>query len=172
MITENEIFPIGKIIKSRGIGGEMIFACSSDIFENEDFTYIILEIDGIFVPFFIDEYTVSSAETVFVKLDGINTQNHAKSFAEKTIYVPKKYLQKVKTDEIGLEYFIDFQIYDKINGLLGKISNIDQTTANILMVVQAENREILIPFVESYIVDIDHDTKEIFVDLPQGLIEL
>ncbi|MCL2596821.1 MAG: ribosome maturation factor RimM [Paludibacter sp.] len=172
MITENEILPIGKIIKSHKTGGEMIFAFFADIFDNKDFTYYILDIDGIFVPFFIDEYKINSAQTAWVKIDGINNQKEAKYFVGKTLYAPIKFLKKVNTDKIGFEYFNDFEIYDKSYGFLGKVIDIDQTTANILLIIQTDNRELLIPFVESYIIDIDHNTKEIFVNLPQGLIDL
>jgi len=172
MITENQIFPIGKILKQRGVRGEILCECPCDIIENQDFKFFILEIDGIYVPFFIDEYRINSAETVFVKLDGIDSENDVKTFIGKKIFAQKKFLKKVKTDEIGLDYFIDFQVIDKTNGLLGKIADIDQTTENILMIVQAENKEILIPFSQSYITDIEHDTKTIFLDLPQGLTEL
>ncbi|MCL1868095.1 MAG: ribosome maturation factor RimM [Paludibacter sp.] len=172
MITENEIFPIGKILKPHGVRGEILFSYSSDVFENEYFKYFILEIDGILVPFFINEYRINSAETAFVKLDGIDSENDAKFLTAKVVFAPKKFLEKVKTENIGLDYFIDFQIIDKKNDFLGKIYDIDQTTANVLMIVQTANDEILIPFSENYIIDIDHNTKKIFVDLPQGLIEL
>jgi len=172
MIKENEIFAIGKIIKALRVGGELLFDCPCEIFDNEYFKYFILDIDGIFVPFFIDEYKIISEKSVIVKIDGIYNQNEAKFLAGKTVFAPIKFLNKVKAEESGIEYFINFQIFDKNYGFLGKIADIDQTTANILMVVQSENREILIPFVESYIIDIDHDTKIINVNLPQGLIEL
>jgi 16S rRNA processing protein RimM len=172
MITENEIFPIGKILKSHGVRGEILLLYSSDVFENENFKYFILEIDGIFVPFFIDEYRINSAETAFVKFDGIDSENDAKFLTGKLVFASKKFLEQVKTEDIGLDYFIGFQIIDKKISFSGKISNIDQSTANVLMIVQTENDEILIPFSESYIIEIDHNTKKIFVNLPQGLIEL
>lgn len=172
MITENDIFPIGKIIKSRGVRGEIFFTYSSDIFDNEDFKFFILEIEGIFVPFFIEEYRINSDETAFVKLDGIDNENYANQLTGKQIFAPKKFLKKVKTENIGLDYFIDFQIIDKTTGFIGTIADIDQSTVNVLMIVQRENNEILIPFSDNYILDIDHNTKKIFMNLPNGILDL
>ncbi|GHV46584.1 ribosome maturation factor RimM [Bacteroidia bacterium] len=172
MISEKEIFPIGKTLKSHGVKGEILISFSSDIFENEDFKFLILEIDGIFVPFFIDECHIRSSETAFVKLEGINSEKAARELMGKQVFAPKKYLEKVKTNEIGFDYFIDFQIIDKNNGALGTIMEIDRSTANLLMIIETDDTPLLVPFAESYITDIDHNNKQIFVDLPEGLLDL
>ena len=56
MISLDEIFPIGQINKPHGVNGELSFTFSSDVFDTEEIPYLIMEIEGIPVPFFIDEY--------------------------------------------------------------------------------------------------------------------
>ena len=61
---------------------------------------------------------------------------------------------------------------DAEKGLLGVISEVDQTTENVLFVIPTKNDELLIPAGEEYIEDIDHDKKIIYVRLPEGLLDL
>lgn len=123
-------------------------------------------------PFFIDEYRIHSLETAFVKLDEISDEKAAKELTGKTIFAPKKFLKQIKAAETGIEYFVGFQISDKENGLLGTITEIDQSTANLLMIIENGENQLLVPFSESYIINIDHNTKKIFVNLPEGLFDL
>jgi 16S rRNA processing protein RimM len=172
MITQNEIFPIGKIIKPHGISGEMTFSYTSDVFENDDFTYFVIEIDGIFVPFFIAELRHKASDTAFLKLDGISNEKEVRQLTGKTLYASKRFLEKVKSEEITIDYFVGFQLIDAAHGTVGSITKVDSTTANTLLFVQTASDELLIPFNEDFITDINHKKKIIYVSLPEGLLDL
>ena len=172
MITKSSVFPIGQINKPHGVSGEMSFSFTSDIFDREKIPYFVFEIQGILVPFFLDEYRFKGSETGLMKLDGIKTEAQARSFYGLTIYLPKKFLEKVENTEIELDYFAGFSLVDAEKGLLGVISEVDQTTENVLFVIPTKNDELLIPAGEEYIENIDHDKKIIYVRLPEGLLDL
>ena len=56
MIRKEEVFKIGKIGKPHGVKGEVGLRFSDDVFDRVDAEYLILDIDGILVPFFMEEY--------------------------------------------------------------------------------------------------------------------
>ena len=172
MILKSDIFPIGQISKTHGVNGEMSFSFTSDIFDRDEVPFFIFEIEGILVPFFIDEYRFKGNTTGLLKLDGITTEEQARAFYGLTIYLPKKFLEKVEDTEIELDYFAGFSLVDKEKGLLGVISEVDQTTDNVLFVIPTKDDELLIPAGEEYIEKIDHKKKIIYVRLPEGLLEL
>ena len=172
MILKSSIFPIGQINKPHGINGEMSFLFTTDIFDREDIPYFIFEIQGILVPFFLEEYRFKGSTTGLLKLDGITTEEQAREFYGLTIYLPKSYLEKVEDNEIELDYFAGFSLVDAQKGLLGIISEVDQTTENVLFVIPTEDDELLIPASEEYIQEIDHEKKIIYVKLPEGLLDL
>jgi len=172
MILKTEVFPIGQITKPHGVNGEMSFSFTSDVFDREDVPYFIFELEGILVPFFLEEYRFKGNTTGLIKLDGITTDEEARKFAGLTIYLPKKFLEKVEDAEIELDYFAGFNLIDVNKGLLGKIAEVDQTTENVLFVIPTKNDELLIPAGEEYITEIDHDKKIIYVNLPEGLLDL
>ena len=96
MILKSEVFPIGQIIKPHGVNGEMSFSFTSDIFDREDIPFFIFEIQGILVPFFLVEHRFKGSTTGLVILDGITSDEQAREFANLTIYLPKKFLEKVE----------------------------------------------------------------------------
>jgi 16S rRNA processing protein RimM len=172
MILKTDVIPIGQITKPHGISGEMSFSFTTDIFDREEVPYFIFELEGILVPFFLTEYRFKSNTTALLKLEGIENDEQARNFAGLTVYLPKSYLEKVEDTEIELDYFAGFSLIDAEKGLLGVISEVDQTTENVLFVIPLNDDELLIPAGEEYIEEIDHDKKIIYVKLPEGLLDL
>lgn len=172
MIPISSVFPIGQVIKPHGVHGEMSFSFTSDVFDRVHVPYFIVEMDGILVPFFLKQYRLRSNTTGLLTLDGIDTDEQAREFAGLTVYLPKTYLDKVEDTEIELDYFAGFTLVDAEKGVLGVISEVDQTTENVLFVVRTEQSERLIPASEEYIEKIDHQNKLMYVTLPEGLLDI
>jgi len=172
MILKSDVFPIGQIIKPHGVNGEMSFSFTTDIFDREEVPYFIFDMQGLLVPFFLDEFRFKSNSTGLLKLDGVTTDEQARGFSGLTIFLPKSFLEKVEDTEIELDYFAGFSLVDSEKGLLGVISEVDQTTDNVLFVIPTRDDELLIPAGEEYIEEIDHDKKIIYVNLPEGLLDL
>ncbi len=173
MILKDEVFPIGQVIKPHGVNGEMSFNFTSDVFDTENIEFLIIEIQGILVPFFIEEYRFKSESTGLIKFEGVESDDQARVFSGLTLFVQKKYLDKVEDAETELDYFVGFHLVDEIKGELGLITEVDQTTENALFVIDnGSDNELLIPVGDDYIREIDHENKRILVRLPEGLLEL
>jgi 16S rRNA processing protein RimM len=172
MILKSDVFPIGQIIKPHGVNGEVSFSFTTDIFDREEVPYFIFDMQGLLVPFFLAEFRFKSNSTGLLKLDGVTTDEQARGFSGLTIFLPKSFLEKVEDTEIELDYFAGFSLVDSEKGLLGVISEVDQTTDNVLFVIPTKDDELLIPAGEEYIEEIDHDKKIIYVSLPEGLLDL
>ena len=80
MIKKEEVFKIGVFNKPHGVKGELSFTFTDDIFDRADCEYLICLLDGIMVPFFIEEYRFRSDTTALVKLDRIDTAEQARKF--------------------------------------------------------------------------------------------
>ena len=71
MIKKEEVFKIGQFGKPHGIKGEIALVTNSDVLDNSEDPYIICEIDGILVPFFIEEYRYKTDTVILVKLKNV-----------------------------------------------------------------------------------------------------
>ena len=172
MILHSEVFPAGRINKLRGTRGELVFSANSDLLYNEEIEYFIFEIEGILVPFFIEEIRAGNGNQGTLKFEGIDNENDARMFAGLTFFLPEKFLEHTDASDVELNYFAGFTILDKKAGKAGVIIDIDQSTENALFVVQNGENEILIPITNDFITSIDHKKKIIFTELPDGLLEL
>jgi 16S rRNA processing protein RimM len=172
MIKRDELIKIGQFNKPHGIHGELSMTFTDDVFDRVDAPYFVCEMEGIFVPFFIDEYRFRSEDGALVKLDHISSEEQAKIFTNKEVFFPKKLVPEDEEQDTGSDYYIGFTIVDKNLGEIGKIKEIDDSTANILFVVKYKREEILIPASDEYVCEIDDVEKIILMDIPEGLIDL
>lgn len=173
MINKNEIFPIGKINKPHGIHGEMSFTFTTDVFDTENAEFFIFEIEGIFVPFYIESYRFKTETTALLKLEDVENDERVREFTGLTIYLPIEFQEKIDEAEITMDYFVGFTLQDKTQGEIGTITAIDQTTENVLFVAEnADLKEILIPANDDFILEINHAEKIIYLKIPDGLLEI
>ena len=83
MIKKDEVFKIGVFNKPHGVKGELSFTFTDDIFDRVDGEYLICLLDGILVPFFIEEYRFKSDNVALIKFERIDTNEAASIFTNK-----------------------------------------------------------------------------------------
>jgi len=160
MIKIEDLIKIGQFNKPHGIKGEISFTFANDIFDESECEFLVCEIDGIFVPFVIESYRFKSDTTALIKFKGIETDTQAKLFTNLDAYFPKQYLKEEVSSEItSWDYFIGYTLIDDILGIVGNIANVDETTINVLFVVERTGKEILIPASEDLITEVDVEKK-------------
>ena len=169
MIRQEEVYKIGKLGKAHGIKGEISFLFDDDVFDRVDADYLVLDIDGILVPFFIEEYRFKSDANALMKFEDIDTQERARELTGCDVYFPRALSDD---DEEGLSWaeIVGFGIVDANTGqTAGKIASVDDSTLNILFELE-DGR--LIPASDELITDIDKESKTISIRIPEGLLEL
>ena len=60
MIRKDEVYKIGILNKPHGVKGEVSFTFTDDVFDRVDCDYLICLMDGILVPFYLEEYRFRS----------------------------------------------------------------------------------------------------------------
>jgi 16S rRNA processing protein RimM len=171
MIQREELVKIGQFKKPHGVKGEISFSFTNDSFDTCERPFFICELEGIFVPFLLEEYRFNSASTALVKLKNRDSEAQVALLTNKEVYFPKADIRQNASEEsFTWDYFIGFTLVDKQTGEIGRVSEIDTTTINILFVVRKGEDEIFIPAVNEWIVSIDEEEKKIYMELPEGLL--
>ena len=88
MIREEEVFKIGQFAKPHGIKGELSLVTNSDVLEDAEDPYIVCEMDGILVPFFVEDFRYKTDTVVLVKLEDVNSEEDARMFVGKEVFYP------------------------------------------------------------------------------------
>lgn len=169
MIKSEDVYKIGRIGKTHGVRGEVSFQFDDDIFDRVDAEYLVLDVDGILVPFFMEEYRFRNDTVCLVKFCDIDTQQRASDLTNCDVYFPRA-LANEDEESLSLASLVGFTIVDSSNEeTVGHIAAIDDSTANILF--ELEN-DCLIPANDDLITDIDKEKRQITMNIPQGLLEI
>ncbi len=180
MITVNDIVKIGVFTKPHGLKGEIGAAIISDI-DCERLECIFVDVDGLFVPFFIREWREKSAEIVLLTIEDIDSAETALTFSGKDIYVLKSEISNCRIDGndnqedgfITYDRLVGFHVFDARGMCVGEIERVDDTTDNVLIVITtADGNGCLLPLVEDWIVSIDVENRNLVMDFPDGLLNL
>lgn len=173
MIREEDVFKIGYFAKPHGIKGELSLVSSTDLFDEAQEPYIVCDMDGILVPFFVEDYRYKSDNVILLKLEDVNSEMDARHFVNKEVFYP---LNAVEADDLvgdmTWDSFVGYGVSDEKHGFLGVITGVDESTINVLLRVDYDGEELLIPAAEELIKDVDHIGHLLIVSLPDGLIDL
>ncbi|MBO5251783.1 MAG: 16S rRNA processing protein RimM [Bacteroidaceae bacterium] len=172
MIRKDEVFKIGVFNKPHGVKGELSFTFTDDIFDRVDCEYFVCLLDGIFVPFFIEEYRFRSDTTALVKLERVDTAEAARKFTNVEVYFPVKFAEEDDSEDIPTwNYFVGFKVKDIHHGDLGEIVAVDDSTMNVFFAIeQKDGEELLLPAHEEFMVKIEKKKRLLTVEIPEGLL--
>ena len=169
MIRQEDVYKIGRLGKAHGVKGEVSFQFDDDIFDRVDADYLVLDIDGILVPFFMEEYRFRSDSVCLVKFCNVDTQQRAQELTGCDVFFPRALAEE--GDEMpSLSMLVGFEIVNAANGkTVGRVVAIDDSTANILFEMEDG---MLIPANDDLIEVIDAEQQQIKMNIPQGLLEI
>lgn len=167
-MTEADVYRIGRIGKPHGVTGEMTFVFTDDIFDRSDIDYLLLRVDGLLVPFFIEQYRFRSDTTALLSLEGVDSFDRARELTNCDVFFPRA--QATGDDEPSPASIVGYTIVGDDGKVVGEVTSVDDTTANTLLVV--DDGRLLIPVADEYVKDIDTARRRITMSLPDGLLEL
>ena len=169
MIKKEDVYKIGRLGKAHGVKGEVSFQFDDDIFDTADADYLILDIDGILVPFFMEEYRFRNDSLALIKFCDVDTQQRASELTGCDVYFPRSIADE-RAEGLSLSSLVGFDLIDANgNEKVGTIAAIDDTTQNILFELEDGT---LIPASDDLITDINTQQRQITMQIPEGLLTL
>lgn len=170
IIDQSSFLEIGKITRVHGLKGEFfvpLFSIAEEIPANIVGQIIQIRKNAKICL----ETRVRGARLhkngVIVLLEGIAERQKAESLKGAVLFVSKRPFSSLKGETIYLCEVLNFEVYDKERGTLGKVFAFSDSGAQDLLLVRGTgNRQVEIPFIEEFISRIDFESKKIQVDLP------
>ena len=169
MIKEEEVYRIGRLGKPHGVKGEVTMQVDDDVFDRVDADFLVLRVDGILVPFYMEEYRFHTDATALIKFEDVDTVEQARQLTNCDVYFLRR-LADNDESEYTWTFFVGFELIEVSSGKpVGRIAAVDDSTQNVLF--QLEDGT-LIPAAEELINQIDPQKKQIHMALPEGLLNL
>ena len=107
-----------------------------------------------------------------VQFNGIDSEVKAKELLRKNVYLPLALLPELGEKEFYDHEIIGYQVIDVTDGNIGFATQVIDLSANPLLQIDWNGKEVLVPLFKGLVQRVDRKSKELFVDLPPGLLDL
>jgi 16S rRNA processing protein RimM len=171
MKTE-DCFRIGSILKTKGLKGEMQVYVDFDGADKIKISSLFIDMAGKLVPYFVSSVKFLQKNQAYLNLEDVDTIEKATMLVKKDIYLPNKVKPKKKKDEFTLKDVKGFIAVDETHGELGEIIEVLEYPQQLIATVNFKNKEVLFPLNVDIIKGIDVEGGEIYVALPNGLLDV
>ena len=172
-MNKTDCFFLGKIVKKYSFKGELLVKLDTDepeLYEHMDSVFVDLR--NNLVPFFIESSQLHKSELLRIKFEDVDTEEDADALLKSGVYLPLEFLPKLEDDKFYFHEIIGFKVEDKHFGFVGIIKAINDSTAQSLFEIDHNGTQVLIPMNDEFITKVDKKKNTIFVDTPEGLIDL
>lgn len=159
----------GKIVTTHGIKGEV------KIMPYTDTPELLCEFDRLFIGNNHNEICIERSRVfknmVIAKLNGYDTPEAAEKLRNKILYMHRDDLE-LDENTYFIQDLIGIEVSDADSGsLYGKITDVMQTGANDVYVVQGADREYLVPAIPEVVISTDIDRNTMTIRPLEGLFE-
>jgi 16S rRNA processing protein RimM len=168
--VEPRFLVIGRVVKPHGVRGEIrveIHTEDPDRFNLLDSVYI-----GLDEPEEIGIESVRYHKSwVLLKLQGYDDRDAASRLRSQWLQIPESLGLPLDDGQFYLYQILDLEVWTDDQRYLGRVTEIMETKANDVLIVQGPYGEILLPDTEEVLIDINIEEGRITVDLLPGLFD-
>ena len=158
---------IGKITSAVGLKGEVKvynYSDSADIYRNTETLYVGDEPRKV-------QHVRTQKNMIVLKLEGIENRDEAEKARNKEIFVSEDDLPELPEGEYYVRDLIGMEAVLEDGSRLGTVTNVIQNTAQDIFEVETdEGKQVLVPKVPAFVLDIDPGSRRVTMRLIEGML--
>ena len=164
----DQLTELGTIKRPHGLKGELKVQIDSFYFDDiQALTALFIEKGDTFLPFFIEEFQPQASQTI-IKFESIESKEQASSYTSKKLFALTEQLSEVLINV--KEQYIGKTVIDSNKNEIGEIIDVDEMPTQLLFKVLYNNKQVLLPFHESMLVE--ESANSVTINIPEGLLDL
>lgn len=175
-MTIDESYELGYVIKPHGLKGFVV--AEFDVDEPAAYTKlktVYLALAG--APTRLQAYGVEKVQPqaggrVLLKLREVPRIEEAEPLRGAKLYLPLTELPALDEDQFYFHEVIGFTVVDEALGTLGTVENFYELPQQDVLAMRYQGQEVLIPVVDELVSHADMASRELFVTLPEGLLDI
>ena len=174
--VDQQYVKIGHIAQAHGVEGNVLIIpeyYAPELFDDIDLVRL-QDARGDLIPARVESVRVQQKNnrlSFFVKFDHITDRNQAETLKDYPVYVSESKVQHLLEDDTETR-LISFEVVDGNDETVGTVDKIIPNPAQIILQVETETQELLIPFVDEYIREIDEEKAIIYCQNLHQLMDL
>jgi 16S rRNA processing protein RimM len=164
---------IGRFVASFGLKGEVILqhALGKKTALKGVKVVFVEEQKGSYLPYFLESSKAKDQDEIYVKLEGINTKEAASRLSTRNVWLKDEDFRKLAGTASPIS-LLGYTVITDENENLGPVQEVIEQPHQVLLRVDLNGKEALIPIHAESLSSIDHKQKEIHVVLPDGLLDI
>ncbi|MCF2641236.1 MAG: ribosome maturation factor RimM [Lachnospiraceae bacterium] len=168
-----DLLQVGVITTTHGVRGEVkVFPTTDDANRFKKLKKVILDTGKEQLDLEITQVKFFK-NLVILKFKGIDNINDIEKYKGKSLYVTRENAVKLKKNEYFIADLIGLKAVSEDGTELGKITDVLQTGANDVYVVQQEDgQEVLIPAIRDCVLNVDLEAGIMTLHLLDGLLDI
>lgn len=172
--SELNLVTIGTLGRAHGIHGEINTRLTVEHLAALDSTdetpvFLFIEVDALPVPFLLEKWRTKGEEVYLLKFKGIDSKEEAERYTNASLLIESRLLGE--DTEFSAAHFVGFTLLDEEERKVGSIIDVDDSTLNMLFLVENANGEqIMIPVADELVRYIDPEERVISLQIPDGLL--
>lgn len=171
-MKKEDCYFLGKITRRHGLQGNVFLKLDTDQPEMYNkLDSIFIEINGLLVPFFVAKQSWSKGDTLI-----ISYKNSTEALVDQTIgrdvFMPLSTLPKLSGNKFYYHEVIGFEIREEDGKTCGNIVSINDQTAQHYFILDLAGKEIIIPIIKDWILELNREEKYLKMQLPEGLMDV
>ena len=168
-----DLLQVGVITTTHGVRGEVkVFPTTDDANRFKKLKKVILDTGKEQLDLEITQVKFFK-NLVILKFKGIDNINDIEKYKGKSLYVTRENAVKLKKNEYFIADLIGLKAVSEDGTELGKITDVLQTGANDVYVVQQEGgQEVLIPAIRDCVLNVDLEAGIMTLHLLDGLLDI
>lgn len=171
-MRKEDCYFLGTVTRTHGLQGNVILKLDTDQPEMYDkLTSIFLDINGLLVPFFVEKQSWSRGDTKIITFKNSSEALVNQSIG-KGVYLPLSTLPPLTGKKFYYHEVIGFEIREEDGKTCGNIVSINDQTAQNYFILDLAGKEIIIPIIKDWILEVNREEKFIKMFLPEGLMDV
>ncbi len=168
----SDLIRIGVLTKPHGLKGYVCLHLDNPIKSLQQFSYKSIIIEKNSEQWECDiEHTMISSKKLVVKLVGLDSRTDIEVYRGCEVYVWEDQIPAPKEGEFYYYQIVGFQVSHKDGGPLGEVTGVMSGGVQDLLVISYQEKEVLLPAIKPFLVDVNLEAKEVIVDPIEGFFE-
>lgn len=171
-MKKEDCYFLGTITRKHGLQGNVILKLDTDQPEMYNkLESFLVEINGLLVPFFVDRQQWQRADTKIITFKN-STPALVEQSIGKSVFLPLSTLPPLSGNKFYYHEVTNFSIFDEAQGFCGKVVYVNDQAAQHFFVLNREGKDVIIPIIRHWILEVNRDEKWIKMQLPDGLLDV
>ncbi len=165
-------YQLGYVIKAHGLKGDIsIFIDADEPQAYRNLESVLILQDSQLVPFFISKIKLLGQKAI-LSLEDSHDIESAQLLKGAALYLPLTALPKLADDQFYFHEIIGFIVQDKNLGVIGPVTTVYDAGPQDLLAIEHQHKEVLLPINDETVISVNKDKKQIFVNMPNGLLDI